>query len=313
MGFPMCSQLRAKLPKSTALHIYDLATPVLEKFVKNNQEIGNVFIANSPKEVAEKADLIITILPEGRHVKAVYLTPETGILSAKDRKNLILIDSSTIDPASSTEVNNAVREAGIGEFVDAPVSGGTVGAEAGTITFMVGCNEQHHLWPILVPIFKTMGKNIFPCGSPTFGLVTKLANNYLSGINAIATSEAMNFAIRFGMDPFILQKAIAVSSGRNAVNEFMNPVPGIHPDAPPSKNYRGGFKVQLMRKDIGLANEAAKQVGAKMLLGDDAYRVFCEVEKDPNCFDRDNKVVYRYIGGKEDVVPGYPKPDPQET
>ena len=309
MGYPMCTNFRAKLPAETPLYIYDLATPVLEKFANSNK---NVFIAKSPRDVAEKADLIITILPEGKHVKSVYFTPETGILSVKNRKDLILIDSSTIDPASSQEVAKGVEGAGIGQFLDAPVSGGTVGAEAGTLTFMVGCEEKHPLWPIIIPIFETMGKNIFPCGLPTFGLVTKLANNYLSGINAIATSEAMNFAIRFGMDPFVLQKAIAVSSGRNAVNEFMNPVPGIHPNAPPSNNYRGGFKVQLMRKDMGLAKDAAKQVGAKMLLAEDAYRVFCDVEKDPNCYDRDNKVVYRYIGGKEDIVPGYPKPDIQE-
>jgi 3-hydroxyisobutyrate dehydrogenase len=311
MGFPMCMQLASKIPKSASLYIYDLASPVLTKFVQQASQKGieNVFIAASAVDVAEKASFIITILPEGKHVKSVYFTPETGILAARNRKNLILVDSSTIDIESSKEVEKAVRQANIGVFLDAPVSGGTLGAEAATLTFMVGCNEQHPLWSTMLPILKTMGQNIIPTGAQALGLITKLANNYLSGINAIATSEAMNFALRYGMDPFVLQRAIAVSSGRNAVNEFMNPVPGVHPNAPPSKNYRGGFKVQLMRKDIGLANQAAENVGARMLLGPQVYQVFCEVEKDPSCFDRDNKVVYRFIGGREDAVPGYPKPD----
>ena len=312
MGWPMCTHVRAKISPSAPLYIYDINTAVLEKFVAKNKDKGEIVIAKSPREVAEHSDLVVSILPEGRHVKSVYFTPETGILATKNRKDIIFVDSSTIDPESSSEVCKAVEESGLGEFVDAPVSGGTYGAEDATLTFMVGCNEQHHLWPILLPILKMMGRNIMPCGAPTFGLVAKITNNYLSGINAIATSEAMNIGIRLGMDPRVLQKVIAVSSGRNGVNEIINPVPGIHPNAPTSKNYRGGFKISLMRKDMGLANQAAKQANAKMVLGDLAYQIYCDAEKDPNCFDRDNRVVYRFIGGKEDAIPGYPKPDVEE-
>jgi len=313
MGFPMCTHLRAKIPRSAPLYIYDIATPLLEKFVAKNQHNGEIIVAKSPRDVAEHVDMLITILPEGKHVKQVYLTPETGILGASyDRRDMIFVDSSTIDPESSTEVYKAIEESGLGEFVDAPVSGGTYGAEDATLTFMVGCNETNPLWRIIEPILKFMGKNIMQCGAPTFGLVAKITNNYLSGINAIATAEAMNIGIRLGMDPRVLQKVIAVSSGRNGVNEIINPVPGIHPNAPTSKNYRGGFKISLMRKDMGLANQAAKQADAKMVLGDLAYQIYCDAEKDPNCFDRDNRVVYRFIGGREDVIPGYPKPDVEE-
>src|SRR5271170_4374594 len=312
MGFPMCTHVRAKIPSLSPLYIYDISQPVLEKFVSKNQKNGEIIIAKSPRDVAEHVDILITILPEGKHVKTVYFTPETGVLATIGKKNMIFVDSSTIDPESSTEVCKGVEKSGLGEFVDAPVSGGTYGAEDATLTFLVGFNEGHYLWPILLPVLKIMGKNIIPCGAPTFGLVAKITNNYLSGINAIATAEAMNIGIRLGMDPRILQKVIAVSSGRNGVNEIINPVPGIHPNAPTSKNYRGGFKISLMRKDMGLANQAAKQADAKMLLGDLAYQIYCDAEKDPNCFDRDNRVVYRFIGGKEDVIPGYPKPDVQE-
>ena len=309
MGFPMCVHVRAKIPSSAPLYIYDLATPILEKFVAQNQKNGQIIIAKSPREVAENVDYLITILPEGKHVKSVYFTPETGILAAKGRKDMIFMDSSTIDPESSTEVLEGVKKSGMGEFLDAPVSGGTYGAEDCTLTFMVGVNDTNPIWEVVEPVCKMMGKNIFKCGGPTFGLVAKITNNYLSGVNAIATSEAMNIGIRLGMDPRILQKVIQVSSGRNGCNEIINPVPGIHPNAPTSKNYRGGFKISLMRKDMGLANQAAKQANAKMVLGDLAYGVYCDAEKDPNCFDRDNRVVYRYIGGKEDAIPGYPKPD----
>jgi 3-hydroxyisobutyrate dehydrogenase len=301
MGYPMCTQLRKGLAASTQLHIYDLNTDVLKRFL---HEHSDTFIGKSPKDVADKSDFIITILPEGSHVTTVYLSPETGILSSA-KSNQIFVDCSTIDPASSKQVGIAVKQAGRGEFVDAPVSGGTIGAESGTLTFMIGTSADSKLYAQILPVLQTMGKNFFACGSPTLGLVTKLANNYLSGVNAIATSEAMNFAIMHGADPIILQRAISVSSGRNFINDVMNPVPGIHPNAPPSKGYQGGFKVQLMRKDIGLANAAAKEVGATMLLGDRVYQVFKEVEKDPGCVNRDNKVVYRFIDGKEDVIPGY--------
>lgn len=243
MGYPMCTQLRAKLSSSTQLHIYDLNTTVLQKFLQDHNPNNNTFIGESPRDVAEKSELIITILPEGSHVKSVYFTPETGILSSFQLSNRIFIDCSTIDTTSSKIVGNAVSKANLGTFIDAPVSGGTIGAEAGTLTFMIGLPENypqyHHQ---ILPVLKTMGKNFSACGAPTLGLITKLANNYLSGVNAIATSEAMNFAVLHGADPFILQRAISVSSGRNFINDVMNPVPGIHPNAPPSKGYKGGLK-----------------------------------------------------------------------
>src|SRR5579862_1121676 len=131
MGYPMCLQLASKLPSSASLYIYDLATNVLRKFVEEARRRGieNVFIASSPLDVAQHASFIITILPEGKHVKSVYFAPQTGILSVRDRNNLMLVDSSTIDPESSTEVEKAVRLANLGVFLDAPVSGGTLGAE----------------------------------------------------------------------------------------------------------------------------------------------------------------------------------------
>src|SRR5271154_6893528 len=125
MGFPMCTHVRAKIPSSAPLYIYDLAQPLLEKFVAKNKHNGEIIIAKSPRDVAEHVDMLITILPEGKHVKTVYFTPDTGILASHSRKNMIFVDSSTIDPESSTEVCKGVEKSGMGEFVDAPVSGGT--------------------------------------------------------------------------------------------------------------------------------------------------------------------------------------------
>lgn len=167
------------------------------------------------------------MVPEGSHVREVFLNPEHGILSA-ERQNLpeILVDCSTIDTATSLTVAKQVsslnkdnphspREV---SFYDAPVSGGTPGAEKGTLTFMVGSTKEDPHAPFLRRILGMMGKNIFLCGGPSMGLVCKLSNNYLSGIIAIATSEAMNMGMRHGVDPKVLQQCFSKSSGGNWVN-----------------------------------------------------------------------------------------------
>src|SRR5436309_4765367 len=123
MGFPMCTHIRAKIPRSSSLYIYDLSPPILEKFVVKNKENGEIIIAKIPRHVTEQVDMLITVLPEGKHVKSVYFTPEIGILVTKGKKNMIFADSSTNDPESSSEVYKGVEESKLGGFVDAPVSG----------------------------------------------------------------------------------------------------------------------------------------------------------------------------------------------
>jgi len=154
--------------------------------------------------------------------------------------------SSTIDPGTSLEVGKAVRASDTSNpasFYDAPVSGGTAGAEKGILTFMVGAAPDDPKFSLLKEILSCMGTSINPCGGPSLGLAAKLSNNYLSGLIALATAEAMNLGMRCGLDPKVLSNCFATSSGGSWVNSTVNPVPGVCPDAVTSRNYEGGFKV----------------------------------------------------------------------
>ena len=140
------------------------------------------------------------MVPEGSHVRSVYLTDETGVL-ASDLGSKILIDCSTIDTGTSLAVRDACAEKHPkATFYDAPVSGGVIGAEKGTLTFMLGCKDDDPNVKLLLQLLGLMGGNIFPCGGPSLGLTAKLCNNYCSGLIAIATSEAMNIGRLFHRD-----------------------------------------------------------------------------------------------------------------
>jgi 3-hydroxyisobutyrate dehydrogenase len=241
----------------------------------------------------------ITVLPQPSHVKNVFgqiLKPPLSqkIVSNPDR---LFIDCSTIDPSSSREVANAVHSTQQGRFVDAPMSGGVVGAKAGTLTFMLGAPDSlvSHVESILL----MMGTKVIHCGDQGAGLSGKLANNYLLAINNIATAEAMNLGIKWGLDPKVLASLINISTGKCWPSEVNNPVKGVVEGSPASRDYSGGFGVSLMKKDLGLAIQAANEAGARLELGDRAKEVYDAVEQQENCKGRDFSVVYRYLGGSE--------------
>jgi 3-hydroxyisobutyrate dehydrogenase len=240
------------------------------------------------------------MVPEGRHVKQVYLTPETGVL-ASDVSNKILIDCSTIDTATSLEVREeTLQRYPNAYFVDAPVSGGVLGAQKATLTFMIGASESDPKLTLLKALLGKMGKTLVPCGGPSLGLTAKLCNNYCSGLIAIAVSEALNIGIRSGMDPRILRSVFHSSTAQSAICDDWCPVPGLCPEAPASNGYKGGFKVGLMRKDFGLAVETAERMGANLRLGSEGLKVYTETMEDEKCKDLDSRVVYRYLGGEEE-------------
>lgn len=184
-----------------------------------------------------------------------------------------------------------------GIFVDAPMSGGVVGATAGTLTFMLGAPAD--LVPVLEPILLRMGKRVLHCGNPGAGLSAKLANNYLLAINNIATAEAMNLGVKWGLDPKVLAGVINVSTGKCWPSEVNNPVPGVVETAPAGRDYKGGFGIGLMKKDLKLAIVAAQEAGARLELAEKAREVYETAEGDERCRGRDFSVVYRYLGGKE--------------
>ncbi|KAJ3033462.1 hypothetical protein HK097_004835, partial [Rhizophlyctis rosea] len=197
------------------------------------------------------------MLPAPKHVREVYLG-ENGLI-ANAREGTVLIDSSTIDPGTAREVAKMGREKGV-VVVDAPVSGGTGGAQAGTLTFMVGASTQSD-FDRTKPYLTHMGKSITYCGGPGNGQVAKICNNMLLGISMIAASETLNLGINLGMDPHLLTQILNTSSGRCWSTDTYNPVPGVMPNVPASRDYEGGFGNSLMAKDLGLAVEAAKGCG----------------------------------------------------
>jgi 3-hydroxyisobutyrate dehydrogenase len=239
------------------------------------------------------------MVPEGSHVRSVYLTQETGVLAA-DVSGKILLDCSTIDTATSLAVREeTLKRYPSSSFFDTPVSGGVLGAQKATLTFMIGASEDDPKLALLKELLGKMGRTLVACGGPSLGLTAKLCNNYCSGLIAIAVSEAMNIGMKSGMDPRVLASVFHSSTAQSAICDDWCPVPGLCPEAPSSNGYKGGFKVQLMRKDFGLAVETAKRVGVDLALGEKGLEVYDGAMRDEKCKDLDSRVVYRYLGGEE--------------
>lgn len=173
------------------------------------------------------------------------------------------------------------------------MSGGVVGATAGTLTFMLGAPDA--LVSRVESVLQMMGKKTLHCGVQGAGLSGKLANNYLLAINNIATAEAMNLGIKWGLDPKTLGNLINISTGKCWPSEINNPVQGVVEGAPASRNYDGGFGLSLMKKDLSLAILAAAEVGARLELGDRAGEVYAAAEQQDDCKGKDFSVVYKYI------------------
>ncbi|AWM58155.1 3-hydroxyisobutyrate dehydrogenase [Stutzerimonas stutzeri] len=262
MGAPMAHNL---LKAGHQLSVFDLNAAAVENLVG-----AGALPVDSPTAIAQgNAELIITMLPAAAHVKSVYLG-ENGLI-ASSRVGVMLIDCSTIDPHSAREVAKAAAEHG-NPMLDAPVSGGTGGAAAGTLTFMVGGSDAD--FDRAQPILAAMGKNIVHCGAAGNGQVAKVANNMLLGISMIGVAEAMALGVALGMDAKTLAGVINTSSGRCWSSDTYNPFPGVLDNVPASRGYSGGFGSDLMLKDLGLATEAAKQVRQPVILGALAQQLY---------------------------------------
>jgi len=219
---------------------------------------------------------------------------ETKSASLQER---LFIDCSTIDPKSSAGVANATHSSHAGKFIDAPMSGGVVGARAGTLTFMIGAPPE--LVDRATSVLGLMGKRVVHLGPQTSGLKGKLANNYLLALTNIATCEAMDMGIKWGLDAVTLADMINTATGRCWPSVANNPVPGVSKDAPASRGYEGGFGTQLMLKDLNLALSAATEAKIVPGLGQTAKDIYTAVHADERCKGKDFSVVYRHIGGRE--------------
>ena len=262
MGAPMARNL---LKAGHALTVYDPVAPAVAALV----ESGARAAASAAAVAQTDVELILTILPAAAHVRGVYLGAD-GLL-AHVRPGVLLVESSTIDPQSAREVTAAARQHG-NPMLDAPVSGGTGGAAAGTLTFMVG-GEAADLERAR-PVLAAMGRNIIHCGAAGNGQAAKVANNLLLGISMIGVAEAMSLGVALGVDARVLAGVINSSSGRCWSSETYNPFPGVLDNVPAARGYSGGFSSDLMLKDLGLASEAARLVRQPVLLGALAQQLY---------------------------------------
>ena len=260
MGGPMARNL---LKAGEAVCAFDLSDKVLKPVID-----AGATTAPSAREAVDGADVVITMLPAGAHVRAIYLGD--GVLAAA-KKGALLIDCSTIDIDSARAVHDAAANAGL-DFLDAPVSGGVGGAEAATLAFMCGGTDA--AFRRAKPILEKMGKRVVHAGGAGAGQAAKICNNMLLAISMIGTCEAFVLGEKLGLKPQTLFEIMSAASGQCWSLTNYCPVPGPVPTAPSNRDYKGGFATALMLKDLKLAQGAASNVGASTPLGAEAAQLY---------------------------------------
>lgn len=247
---------------------FDVMSSSVEQFVS-----AGGTAASSVGDAARGVEMVVTMLPAGKHVREVY-TSEDGILTNADAGTM-LIDSSTIDVDSARTVAAAATKAGM-QMIDAPVSGGVGGAEAATLTFMVGGADD--AFEKALPVLETMGKNIFHAGGAGNGQAAKICNNMLLGISMIGVCEAFVLAEQLGLDHQKLFDISSTASGQCWSLTTYCPVPGPIPTTPANNGYEPGFSVGMMLKDLKLAQDAAQSSSAATPLGAQAAAIYALFE-----------------------------------
>jgi 3-hydroxyisobutyrate dehydrogenase len=262
MGGPMAANLAAK---GFAVTGFDIVPANLERAAGQG-----IAAARNAEDAVGAADAVITMVPAGQHVLELYHN-----ILAPARPGTLFIDCSTIDVASAREAHGLAQTARM-QSLDAPVSGGTAGAAAATLTFMVGGEER--AFERGNPILAAMGKRIVHCGEAGAGQAAKICNNMILGISMIAVSEAFVLAEKLGLDPQKLFDISSKSSGQCWSLTSYCPVPGPLPASPANRDYQAGFTAAMMLKDLKLAQDAARAGGAATPLGAEAatlYGLYC--------------------------------------
>lgn len=246
MGGPMAANL---VKSGHTVKVFDLVEENMKSLVAEGAEA-----ASSASDAVSNVEFVVTMLPAAKHVHSLFVSDAS--ITEAIAKGTLIIDSSTIDASTAQDVGKHLKKQGL-DFIDAPVSGGVGGAKSGMLTFIVGGEstkvKKAH------PVLSAMGKNIFHAGDVGAGQVAKICNNMLLAILMTGTSEALQMGIKHGLDPKVLSDIMLQSSGRNWTLELYNPCPDVLPNVPSSNDYEGGFMVDLMKKDLGLAMEAANQ------------------------------------------------------
>jgi 3-hydroxyisobutyrate dehydrogenase len=269
MGGPMAANL---VKAGLAVRGFDLAPRAREAALQ-----AGVTVAATATAVAEGAEIVVTMLPAGPHVRDIYDDPAGPLAVAP--KGTLFIECSTIDVETARAAHVAAATAGMASL-DAPVSGGVAGAVAGTLTFMVG--GEAAAFARGEPVLAAMGRRIVHCGAATAGQAAKICNNMILGASMIAVGEAFVLAEKLGLSHQALFDVVSTSSGQCWSMTSYCPVPGPVPSSPANNSYKPGFATALMVKDLALAQEAAKAAGAQTALGRQAAEIFTRFAQEGN-------------------------------
>ncbi|NNC38105.1 MAG: 3-hydroxyisobutyrate dehydrogenase [Hyphomonadaceae bacterium] len=284
----MGSGMAANLVKAGhTVRAYDLSSEAVE-----HAEKAGCIATSSTKHALDGADVVVTMLPAGKHVKSIYFGADGIIENVQD--GALLIDSSTIDVDSAREVIEAAEAKGL-NMVDAPVSGGVAAAAAGTLTFMVGGSKSAFAKASIY--LEAMGKNIFHAGEAGNGQVAKVCNNMLLGISMIGTCEAFALAEKLGLDAQTFFDISSTASGQNWSMTSYCPAPGPVSSAPSNRDYKPGFSAAMMLKDLRLAQQAAGAADASTPLGAHAEELYTKLET-ANKDDLDFSGIMKLIRGE---------------
>jgi 3-hydroxyisobutyrate dehydrogenase-like beta-hydroxyacid dehydrogenase len=310
MGYPMALNLRKGLPESCTLLVCDVVPAAISRFQKETDGQGPVEVISNGAEAVQKADVVISMLPDGAAVKKVYLDGSSGILAGAEKalqegqnRKKIIMECGTIETSTILEVAKAAQASSTASnltFVDAPVSGGPMGAQDASLTFMVGTNNKD-VFPQVKSILAHMGKeeSVFLCGDVGAGTAFKVINNYLSAITSLAASEALNIGTKMGLDVSLLTDVINVSGGQCWVTSKSNPVPGVQANVPSSRDYEGGFRIELCAKVLKMGSDLAEMVGARTVLDKPTLAAFEEAKSDERYKGKDARVVYKWLNESE--------------
>ena len=284
MGNPMAENL---IKAGKKVRVYDVSKEMINKAKEKKFDIAN----NIDDLLTGSVSTVITMLPAGKHSKEVYLGKD-GIIN-KVSKDCLLIDCSTIDIKTSVEIGTKAKEKGI-KMIDAPVSGGIMGAKNATLTFLVGGSKD--AFDLAKPLLEIMGKNIFHAGELGCGNGAKICNNMALGISMIGASEALMLAKRLNIDIKKVHEIMKNASGNSWPISVYPPLPGLKEGVPSNNKYRPGFSAGMMSKDLKLAIECAEEVKANTPLGSNANNIYDKFCKEGNS-NKDFSAISKVVGG----------------
>ncbi len=284
MGNPMAENL---IKAGKKVRVFDVSKEMIEKAKEKKFDI-----ADSINDLLnDSVTVVVTMLPAGKHSREVYLGKD-GIIN-KVSKDCLLIDCSTIDIKTSVEIGTKAKEKGI-KMIDAPVSGGVMGAKNAALTFLVGGTKD--AFDLAKPLLEIMGKNIFHAGDLGCGNGAKICNNMALGISMIGASEALMLAKRLNIDIKKVHKIMKSASGNSWPISVYPPLPGLKEGVPSNNKYRPGFSAGMMSKDLKLAIECAEEVKANTPLGSTANNIYDEFCKEGNS-NKDFSAISKVVGG----------------